>query len=91
MIPGYITRDHVLAAIARIDKEGVPANRQRTNFEIRYQGREYPPKLLISIAHKEAKGIPLDPILFEGGMRAMASSNGLGLWFGGGEAPFCPQ
>src|SRR3954468_24883825 len=67
MIPASITRQHVLAAMARIDMEGVPTGRHGMKFEVRYLGHKYPPKFLISIAHKEAKGRPLGPLHFSGG------------------------
>ena len=78
MIPPYITRDHVLAAMARIDKEGVPAGRQGAKFEVRQQGCKYPPKLLISLAHEEAKGTPLAPVLFTGGKETNGFLQSLG-------------
>ena len=51
MIPPYITRDHVLAAMARIDKEGVPAGRQGAKFEVRQQG--------CTASHKRPSGAAL--------------------------------
>ena len=67
MIHPYITRDHILAAMARVDRDGIPALRKSAKYEVVFQGRLYPPKLLVSLAHEEARGIPLDCLLFNGG------------------------
>jgi hypothetical protein len=53
--------------MATIDKRGVPPGRYGTKFKVQYKARSYPPKLLISVAHEEATGVALDPILFTGG------------------------
>ena len=67
MIPRSLTRDHVLAAMARIDKEGIPADRRSRSFDVLHEGRVYPPKCLISIAHEIATGHPLPSDVFTGG------------------------
>jgi hypothetical protein len=67
VIPDYLTRDHVLAAIAKIDRAGIPAGRFGTKYAVFHDGRHYPPKLLISLAHEEVKGVPYPSSLFGGG------------------------
>jgi len=46
MIPNCIGRQHILEAIERIDRDGVPSGRGGWKFAISYEGRRYPPKLL---------------------------------------------
>src|SRR5688572_2807273 len=67
MIPEYIKRQNVLAAMQTIDRDGIPSGRMGQKFEVRYEGRIYPPKLLVSLAHQDAKGFPLDSVMFGGG------------------------
>jgi len=68
MIPqNVITREHVLTAIAQIDQEGVPDQRQATGFDLVYNGKAYPPKYVISLAVKAATGEELDSGGFSGG------------------------
>lgn len=70
MIPDVITREHVLLAMERVDREGVPPSRARRTFDVRYQGRVYPPKLVISLSCEVATGTPLSPLVFTGGPEA---------------------
>ncbi len=51
----------------RIDREGIPSNRQATKYWVNFQNRKYPPKLLISYAHEAAEGVPLESVAFTGG------------------------
>lgn len=51
----------------RIDREGIPSNRQATKYWVNFQNRKYPPKLLISYAHEAVEGVPLDSVVFTGG------------------------
>jgi len=67
VIPNYLKRNHVLAAIAKIDRVGVSAGRFGLKYAVVHEGRHYPPKLLISLAHEAAKGVPYPSILFGGG------------------------
>jgi hypothetical protein len=64
-IPDIIKRDHVLKAIAKIDRDGVPKPRESYKYFLRYNGRDYPPKYVISLAYKYATGNgELDPAKF---------------------------
>lgn len=67
MIPEGISREHILGAMERIDREGVPPGRDGWKFEVRHEGRVYPPKLLISLACEAAFGRPLPSGAFSGG------------------------
>lgn len=51
-----ITQQHILSAIKEIDKEGIPANRQSSGYDLSHGGKFYPPKLVLSIANRFATG-----------------------------------
>lgn len=56
MIPQNITREHLLAAIAQIDTEGVPSRQDSRIYDLEYEGRLYPPKLVIRKANLKVNG-----------------------------------
>lgn len=70
MIPKSIDKSAVLAAIAQIDKEGVPAPRLSRTYNIQFRGKLYPPKYVISLANKIKNGHELPPFEFGGGKEA---------------------
>lgn len=55
---GYseISRRDVLAAIERIQREGVPPGREATRYALTHEGRLYPPKYAVSLAVANAAG-----------------------------------
>lgn len=67
MIPKNITREHILAAIDQIRKEGVPWRNESTIYDLEYEGETYPPKLVVSRANALANGEALDLSKFSGG------------------------
>jgi hypothetical protein len=60
-IPLNIGKEHVIKAIERIDKEGVPHKRVSRKFNVHYKGKLYPPKYLISVANESANRDHLNP------------------------------
>jgi 5-methylcytosine-specific restriction protein B len=62
-----ITREHILNAIQEIDEKGVRKGRNSSTYDLIRNGKSYPPKLVLSIAHRLANGRELDPNEFEGG------------------------
>ncbi|MBN8681629.1 MAG: AAA family ATPase [Chitinophagales bacterium] len=56
MIPLNITREHLLAAIERIRREGVPTGQESTKHDLEYEGQYFPPKLVVRWANKIANG-----------------------------------
>lgn len=66
-IPKNISKEHLLNAIEKIDKEGVPLNADSQYYDVIYKGKHYPPKLVVSYANFFANGIELDRNSFEGG------------------------
>lgn len=67
MIPKNITKEHILAAIEKIDNHEIPEVRKSTKFLLVHEDREYPPKYVISIAHELANRQELLPSEFSGG------------------------
>lgn len=67
MIPDNITKEHLKKAIEEVEENGVRKGRQSSTYNIINNGKQYPPKLIISIANRYANGVELDPNKFEGG------------------------
>ena len=67
MIPANISFEHVLRALEEIDRNGIPKRRRATRYYLRYRGKRYPPKYVISLANKYANGLELNPADFSGG------------------------
>ena len=62
-----ITSDHVLQALAEIDRDGVPVAAESTFYDLLYAAKRYPPKLVLSLAAKRANGVEFDRSQFTGG------------------------
>ncbi len=78
MIPECIRREHILEAMARIDREGVTPGRNGLKFAVWHQHRQYPPKLVISLAHEVATGRALPSAIFSGGSETNSFLQDLG-------------
>ena len=63
-----ITKENILSAIEEIEKDGVRSGRHSSTYDLLYNGKLYPPKLVISIANRYATGEELDPKTFDGGL-----------------------
>ncbi|RPI19825.1 MAG: EVE domain-containing protein [Ignavibacteriae bacterium] len=61
MIPSNINKDHILSAIEEIKINSIPDNRASIDYDLEYEGGKYPPKYIITIAHKFAYGEELGP------------------------------
>ena len=72
MIPAIITKAHIIEAIRRIGREGVPARRRGRDCCLATNGTHFPPKYTIALAHEVATGERLSSNEFSGG----AESNG---------------
>lgn len=66
-VPQNITREHILKAIERIDREGIPSNAYSSTHDVLVEGKSYPPKLVISWANIFANGEELEQQKFGGG------------------------
>jgi hypothetical protein len=78
MIPKNISREHVLAAIAEIDRDGVRNRRKEAKYRLLHQGKPYPPKYVVSLAAKYAIGQELPWDSFYGGAETNGFLEGLG-------------
>jgi hypothetical protein len=66
-IPKNISSEHVKQAIQEIDRVGIPDKRESTRYILKHNDKNYPPKLVISIANKYANSEELSPSVFNGG------------------------
>lgn len=66
-LPNNITREHLLSAIRKIDMEGIPDNADSRYYDVLFNNKTYPPKVIVSYANIFANGLELDRNLFEGG------------------------
>jgi hypothetical protein len=63
-----IKKEHILEAIKEIkDNPLLRKGRASTTYDLIYEGKDYPPKLVISIANRYATGAELDHTNFSGG------------------------
>ncbi len=67
MVPDNITKDHINAALAEIDQNGVQNGAHSSTYDLIHNGKRYPPKLVISLANKFANGEELPRDTFYGG------------------------
>lgn len=72
MIPGTITRTHILEAAKIIDQKGIPKNRKSTKYNVLVSGRKYPPKYVIAVASKLATGKMINSQDYNGGLETNA-------------------
>jgi Cdc6-like AAA superfamily ATPase len=63
-----IKKEHILAAIKEIDTQGIRSGRHSSTYDLIYEGKAYPPKLVITIANRYATGEELDSSIFSGGI-----------------------
>ncbi|MBB1073534.1 hypothetical protein HUU62_03810 [Rhodoferax sp. 4810] len=73
-----ISKANVLAALKKIDQEGVPNNRHSTRYCLVYSGHRYPPKYVVSLAVHDATGTELDSSQFSGGVETNSLLQNLG-------------
>lgn len=67
MIPPFITKAHIVEAIRRISRDGVPPRRTGRDYCLIKDGRHFPPKYSIALAHQVATGQSLRSDKFSGG------------------------
>lgn len=78
MIPRNIKREHIIKAIEEIKISGVPVCRISKKFLLKYNGKTYPPKYVLSLSNKYANGKKLNPDDFSGGMETNGFLQDLG-------------
>jgi hypothetical protein len=69
----------VEAAVAEIEKEGVPKTRRSTKFCLTLRGRHYPPKYVVALAVRHATRKTLAPADHSGGVETNSRLATLGL------------
>ena len=62
-----ISPENIQQAIDEINRDGVRSGRQSSTYDVLVDSKRYPPKYLLSLAHKYATGQELDHNQFEGG------------------------
>jgi 5-methylcytosine-specific restriction endonuclease McrBC GTP-binding regulatory subunit McrB len=67
VFPTNITAEHIRKAINEINEQGIRPGRHSSTYDVLYEGKHYPPKLIISIANRFANGEELDHHSFHGG------------------------
>ncbi len=67
MIPKNIEKKDVLAALLQIDQRGVPKSKLSRIYFVRYNGKYYPPKYVISLANIMANGSDAPSVEYSGG------------------------
>ena len=67
MVPKNITREHIEKAIEEIDVIGIRKGRHSSTYDLIYNDKSYPPKLVLSIANRFVNGRELSPSDFDGG------------------------
>lgn len=66
-LPNNITYEHLLNAIHKIDSDGIPQNADSRYYDVLYNNKTYPPKVIVSYANIFANGYELDRNSFQGG------------------------
>jgi len=66
-IPVNITHEHILKAIKKIDAEGFPEKNASRKYNLLFENKNYPPKIVLSQANKFANGDLIDVSEFSGG------------------------
>ncbi len=66
-VPSNITREHLLEAIKKIDSQGIPDRGHSSTYDVLFNSKRYPPKLVVSYANEFANGEILDRSTFHGG------------------------
>jgi len=64
VVPGNISREHVLRAIGEIDRHGFSRRKKARVWFLVFGGRRYPVKYVVSLANRFVNGVPLDSSSF---------------------------
>jgi len=67
-LPKNITKPHLIKAIEKIDKEGIPNDADSQYYDVLYNGKKYPPKVIVSFANIFANGTEINRNSFAGGI-----------------------
>ena len=78
MIPKNIKREHIIKAIEEIESSKIPALRASKKFLLKYNGKDYPPKYVVSLANEYANNKRLSSYDFSGGLETNSLLKNLG-------------
>jgi len=78
MIPKNITKEHIIKAIEEIENSKIPALRTSKKFLLKYNGKAYPPKYVVSLANEYANSKRLSSNDFNGGLETNSFLENLG-------------
>ena len=67
-LPENIKKKHLIQAIAKIDATGIPKDGNSQYYDVIYNEKKYPPKVIVSYANIFANGKELDRNSFSGGL-----------------------
>jgi len=62
-----ITKQDLISAMDLIDKNGIPSGRHSTTYDLAFNGKLYPPLLVVSYANKISNGEEFAPNTLQGG------------------------
>ena len=62
MIPELITKTNIVEALGRIVRDGIPSRRRARGYCLVADGKHFPPKYTIALAHQGATGEFLKPL-----------------------------
>ena len=67
-----ISKEDIIKAINEIDEKGIAKGAHSSTYDLVYNEKQYPPKLVISLANKHATGEIIDRKTFSGGRNSKA-------------------
>lgn len=67
-----LTKESILDAISIIDTNGINEGERSQYYDLSYQNKLYPPKLVVSLAGESKNGIKIDRNVFGGGMNTLS-------------------
>ena len=70
VIPELITKTNIVEALGRIVRDGIPSRRRARGYCLVADGKHFPPKYTIALAHQGATGEFLNPNQFSGGVES---------------------
>ena len=70
VIPELITKTNIVEALGRIVRDGIPSRRRARGYCLVADGKHFPPKYTIALAHQGATGEFLKPNQFSGGVES---------------------
>ena len=66
-LPNNITKEHLLKAIEKIESDGIPSDADSQYYDVLFNGKKYPPKVIVSYANLFANGTEISRNTFSGG------------------------